>query len=74
MPRRVFVGEVISDKCNKSIVVRVTKRVIHPIYKKFVKCSKKFMAHDECNTFNIGDIVTIRESRPFSKRKSWEVI
>lgn len=74
MPRRIFKGEVVSNACDKSVVVKVTKRVMHPIYKKFVKCSKKFMAHDESNNFNIGDIVKIRESRPFSKRKTWEVI
>jgi len=74
MPRRVFFGEVVSDSCNKSVVVNVTKRIMHPIYKKFVKRSKRFMAHDVNNDHKVGDFVKIRESRPFSKRKNWEVI
>jgi small subunit ribosomal protein S17 len=74
MPRRIFSGEVVSDSCEKSVVVKVTKRIMHPIYKKFVKRSKKFMAHDENNSYKVGDFVKIRESKPFSKRKSWEVL
>jgi small subunit ribosomal protein S17 len=74
MPRRVFLGKVVSDSCDKSIVVRVTRRIMHPIYKKFIKRSRNFMAHDVFNSFKIGDLVRIRESKPFSKRKTWEVI
>jgi len=74
MPRRVFSGKVVSDSCDKSILVLVVRRVIHPIYKKFINRSKKFMAHDELNSFKVGDHVKIRESRPFSKRKTWEVV
>jgi small subunit ribosomal protein S17 len=74
MPKRVFLGKVVSDSCDKSVLVNVTRRVMHPIYKKFVKRSKKFMAHDELNRFKVGDFVKIKESRPFSKRKTWEVV
>jgi len=74
MPRRIFIGKVISNSCDKSVVVKVTRRIMHPIYKKFVKRSHNFMAHDVLNTFKIGDDVKIRESRPYSKRKTWEVI
>ena len=74
MPRRVFSGKVVSDSCDKSVLVVVVRRVMHPIYKKFINRSKKFMAHDELNSFKVGDVVKIRESRPFSKRKTWEVI
>jgi len=74
MPRRVFSGKVVSDACDKSVLVIVVRRVMHPIYKKFINRSKKFMAHDELNSFKVGDLVKIRESRPFSKRKTWEVI
>lgn len=74
MPKRVFLSKVVSDSCDKSVLVNVTRRVMHPIYKKFVKRSKKFMAHDELNRFKVGDFVKIKESRPFSKRKTWEVV
>ncbi len=74
MPRRVMQGTVVSDKGDKTIVVRVERRVMHPIYKKFITRSKKFAAHDEANQFKQGDIVRIRECAPISKRKTWEVI
>ena len=74
MPKRILQGEVVSSACEKSVVVKVTRRVMHPLYKKFVKRSQKFMAHDAENTFKVGDAVRIRECRPFSKRKRWEVI
>jgi small subunit ribosomal protein S17 len=74
MPRRELHGVVVSDKADKTIVVRVDRRVQHPVYKKYVVRSKKFMAHDETNRFKIGDVVRIRETRPLSRRKRWEVI
>ncbi len=74
MPRRVLQGVVVSDACDKTVVVRVERRVMHPIYKKFVSRSKKYAAHDEANRYRAGDAVKIEESRPISKRKSWIVI
>ena len=74
MSKRVMQGIVVSDAANKSIVVRVDRRVQHPIYKKYFTRSNKFMAHDETNSCKIGDIVRIRECRPISKHKSWEVL
>jgi small subunit ribosomal protein S17 len=74
MPRRVLQGVVVSDKGEKTIVVLVERRVMHPIYKKFIKRSKKYMAHDETNAFKAGDVVKIRECRPISRRKHWEVL
>ncbi len=74
MPRRVLQGVVVSDKSEKTIVVLVERRVMHPIYKKFIRRSKKYMAHDESNAFKTGDVVRIRECRPLSRRKRWEVL
>ncbi len=74
MPKRQLHGLVVSDKQAKTVVVRVERRMMHPIYKKFIRRSKKFAAHDENNTCKIGDVVRIRECRPLSKRKTWEVI
>ncbi|MCL6608444.1 MAG: 30S ribosomal protein S17 [Geminicoccaceae bacterium] len=74
MPRRVLQGVVVSDKADKTIVVRVDRRVMHPIYGKTVKRSKKYMAHDPENRFKVGDVVKIRECRPLSARKRWEVL
>ncbi|MBT4906477.1 MAG: 30S ribosomal protein S17 [Rhodospirillaceae bacterium] len=74
MPRRVMQGTVVSDKGDKTIVVRVQRRVMHPMYKKFITRTKKFAAHDPENQHKIGDIVRIRECAPISKRKSWEVV
>ncbi|MDR0640701.1 MAG: 30S ribosomal protein S17 [Holosporales bacterium] len=73
MPRRTLQGVVVSDKCDKTVSVRVENRVMHPIYKKYVKLHKKYMAHDEDNAYKIGDIVKIIESRPISKIKKWVV-
>lgn len=73
MPRRVLQGVVVSDRPDKTVVVRVERRVMHPIYKKFIKRSKRYMAHDEANACKVGDLVRIRECRPISKRKCWEV-
>ncbi|MBT3809984.1 MAG: 30S ribosomal protein S17 [Rhodospirillaceae bacterium] len=74
MPRRVLTGTVVSNKMDKSVTVRVDRRVRHPIYKKFMTQSKKIAAHDAENSLAIGDIVRIRECRPISKSKRFEVI
>lgn len=74
MPKRVLQGEVISDGADKTIVVRVDRRLQHPLYKKFIRRSSKFHAHDPENKCKIGDRVRIRECRPISKLKSWEVV
>ena len=74
MPKRVLQGVVVSDKMDKTVVVRVDRRVMHPLYKKFIRRSKKYAAHDENGAFKIGDAVKIRECRPISKRKRWEVV
>jgi len=74
MPRRVLQGVVVSDSGDKTVVVRVERRVMHPIYKKFVSRSKKYAAHDEDNRYRAGDAVRIEESRPLSKRKRWIVV
>ncbi len=67
-------GTVVSDKPDKTVIVRVERRVAHPVYKKIVTRSKRFAAHDPENRHKTGDIVRIRECRPISKRKTWEVI
>ena len=74
MPKRVLQGVVVSDAMDKTIVVRVERRVMHPVYKKFIKRSKKYSAHDETNVHKIGDVVRIEECRPISKSKRWTVI
>ena len=74
MPKRILQGVVVSDKQDKTVVVSVERQVMHPLYKKFVKKSKKFAAHDENNQFKIGDRVSIEECRPISKNKSWTVV
>ena len=74
MPRRVLTGRVTSDKQDKTITVLVERRVIHPLYKKFIRRSKNYAAHDEANTCKVGDQVRIEECRPFSKRKTWLLI
>jgi small subunit ribosomal protein S17 len=74
MPRRVLQGVVVSDKADKTITVLVERRLMHPLYKKFIKRSKRYHAHDEANSAKIGDIVRIRECRPISKTKSWEIL
>jgi len=72
--RRILSGKVTSNKMDKSIVVKVERQVQHPLYKKYYKRAKKFMAHDQNNECNIGDTVKIRESRPMSSKKRWELI
>jgi small subunit ribosomal protein S17 len=74
MPKRILQGIVVSDSCDKTVIVRVERRVIHPLYKKFVSRSKKYAAHDEENRYRVGDAVRIEESRPLSKRKHWVVV
>ena len=74
MPRRILQGKVVSDAPDKTVVVLVARRVMHPLYKKFVRKSKKYHAHDEANSYKVGDSVRIRECRPISKLKSWEVV
>jgi small subunit ribosomal protein S17 len=74
MPKRVLQGTVVSDKCDKTVTVLVERRVMHPVYKKFITRSKKYAAHDAENKFKTGDNVKIRECRPVSKSKTWEVV
>ena len=74
MPKRILQGVVVSDKQDKTVVVSVARQVMHPVYKKIVKKSKKFAAHDENNQCKVGDRVSIQECRPISKNKSWTVI
>ena len=73
MPKRLLSGVVVSANNNKTIVVEVTRRVKHKLYKKIIKRAKKYHAHDENNAFKKGDNVTIQETRPISKLKSWIV-
>ncbi|MGA3305785.1 MAG: 30S ribosomal protein S17 [Stellaceae bacterium] len=74
MPKRVLQGMVTSDAMDKTVTVRVDRRFMHPVYKKFITRSKKYAAHDEENSYKVGDVVRIEETRPISKRKSWKVI
>jgi small subunit ribosomal protein S17 len=74
MPRRELQGTVVSDVNTKTVTVEVQRRFMHPVYKKFIVRSKKYLAHDEADTAKVGDSVRIRECRPLSKRKRWEVI
>jgi small subunit ribosomal protein S17 len=74
MPRRVLTGRVTSDKMNKTITVLVDRRVMHPLYKKFIRKSKKYAAHDEENVCKVGDMVRIVECAPISKRKTWTLV
>ena len=74
MPRRTLQGVVVGDKADKTVTVLVERRVMHPVYKKIIKRSKRYHAHDEANHYKVGDSVRIRECRPISKTKSWEVV
>ncbi len=74
MPRRVLQGVVVSDANDKTVVVRVEKRVKHPVYKKYIFRSCKYAAHDPNNTHKVGDHVRIIESKPISKSKKWQVL
>ena len=74
MPRRVMRGTVVGDRADKTVIVRVDRRVMHPLYKKVVRRSKRYTAHDDGNDHKVGDIVQIRECAPISKRKRWIVL
>jgi small subunit ribosomal protein S17 len=74
MPKRVLQGVVISDKQDKTVVVKVERRFTHPVMKKTVRRSKNYHAHDEANAAKVGDVVFIQESRPYSKLKTWELV
>ena len=74
MPKRVMQGTVVSDKNDKTVVVRIERRFTHPVMKKTVRMSKNYKAHDEANACKVGDIVLIEESRPISKDKKWVVV
>ena len=74
MPKRILTGTVVSDKSDKTIVVKVERKVKHPLYGKIIRRSKKYHAHDENNKFKEGDLVTISECAPISKKKTWEVL
>ena len=74
MPKRILSGVVVSSNSNKTITVSVTRRIKHKLYKKIIRQTKKYQAHDEDNKFKIGDNVSIIESKPISKLKRWKVI
>ncbi|MCC0028302.1 MAG: 30S ribosomal protein S17 [Zhengella sp.] len=74
MPKRILQGTVVSDKNDKTVVVRVERRFAHPLFKKTVRQSKKYKAHDEANACKVGDTVFIQESAPISKDKRWVVV
>ena len=74
MARRIFEGVVTSNACDKTVTVLVTRRVMHPKYKKYVNVTKKYHAHDEKNEVNVGDKIAIAETAPISKTKRWVVV
>ncbi len=74
MPKRVLQGTVVSDKNDKTVIVRVERRFTHPVLKKTVRRSKKFHAHDESNSAKVGDVVMIEECAPISKNKKWTLV
>ena len=74
MPRRILEGTVVSDKMEKTVTVLVERKKLHPLYKKYIRSSTKYAAHDELNKFKPGDKVQIIECAPISKKKRWEVI
>ena len=74
MSKKILNGKVIKDKNNKTIVVLVKRKYAHPFFNKVITSSKKYHAHDEKNKFKVGDNVKIKESKPFSKMKKWEVM
>ena len=74
MPKRVLQGVVVSDKRDKTVVVKVERRFTHPVMKKTVRRTKNYHAHDEGNTAKVGDVVSIQESKPYSKLKTWELV
>ena len=74
MPKRILQGTVVSDKGDKTVVVKVERRVKHPLYGKIIRRSKKYHAHDEANAIKAGDVVRIEECAPISKLKTWRVL
>ncbi|ARJ47961.1 30S ribosomal protein S17 [Candidatus Pelagibacter sp. RS39] len=74
MPKKILTGVVVSDKPNKTVTVLVERKYSHPVLKKVIKVRKKYNAHDEKNTYKLGDKVSIIESKPFSKNKKFEVM
>ena len=74
MPKRILVGTVVSDKTDKTVTVKVERKVKHPLYGKIIRRSKKYHAHDEGNEYKPGDTVRIEETRPISKTKTWKVL
>ena len=74
MPKRILQGTVVSDANDKTVVVLVERRFIHPLYKKTVRRTKKYHAHDENNEYKVGDVVRIEECRPISRKKRWRVV
>jgi small subunit ribosomal protein S17 len=74
MPKRILIGTVVSDKTDKTVVVRVERKVKHPLYGKIIRRSKKYHAHDEGNAYKAGEVVRIEETAPYSKLKTWKVI
>ena len=74
MPKRILNGKVVKKSGDKTVSVLVSRQTTHPIYKKIIRVSKKYLAHDSDNSISIGDTVKIQETRPLSKTKSWEII
>jgi small subunit ribosomal protein S17 len=74
MPKRILQGVVVSDKQEKTVVVKVERRFTHPLLKKTVRRTKNYHAHDEAGDFKVGDVVSIEETRPISKLKRWIVV
>ena len=74
MPRRILSGKVVKKSGDKTVSVLVSRQTTHPIYKKIMRLSKKYLVHDSDNSISVGDTVKIQETRPLSKSKSWEVI
>jgi small subunit ribosomal protein S17 len=74
MPKRILTGTVVSDKNDKTVVVKVERKVKHPLYGKIIRRSKKYHAHDEGNTAKAGEIVRIEECAPISKNKTWRIV
>jgi small subunit ribosomal protein S17 len=74
MPKRILSGKVVKKSGDKTVSVLVTRQTTHPIYKKIIRVSKKYLAHDADNTIAVGENVKIQETKPLSKNKSWEII
>lgn len=74
MPKRILQGTVVSDKGDKTVIVKVERKIKHPLYNKIMRRSKRFAAHDENNSVKLGDVVRIEECPPISKTKSWKVV